>query len=455
MKLSIGVSTLGVAAIALGLSAAPLAAQESALVEYGKLRVKLDRDVPGKGRIAIPESSLPKPGRVRTHTEILIPDHPIDPPGVASSRSVSPAAVTSLAETPASLACVYRLVPQTAGCNPNTVSAVATGGSRVIAIVDAFHNPTVRADLRAFSTHFGLPDPVLQVVYCSATSCAGVTTPPPVDPGWAMEIALDVQAAHAMAPNAKIILVEAFSDLFSDILRAVDRAKQLVANAGGGQVSNSYGAPDDGSDMGYFSSQDGHFLKAGVVFFASTGDHKQGTTVADVEWPSTSPNVVAVGGTTILRNSMTNAFSSEKAWLDGGGGVSAYAARPSYQNVIPLGGAKRAVPDIAGDADPASGMAVRCAPSTCGQPISAGSWLVVGGTSLASPLLAGIANSAGHFRASSKLELQAIYNGLGSNRYNDITAGRCGNGANGAFVNAVAGWDRCTGVGTPRGPNGL
>jgi subtilase family serine protease len=344
------------------------------------------------------------------------------------------------------------LVAQSAGCNPDTFFTVANGGSNVIAIVDAFHNPTAKADLQFFSTFFGLPAPHLQVVYCSASSCAGVTTPPPADTGWAGEIALDVQAAHAMAPRAKIILVEAFSNSFADLMRAVDRAKQLVAAQGGGQVSNSYG----GSDAFSHTADDPHFVRAGVVFFASTGDHKSGTNVADVEWPSTSPNVVAVGGTTILRRSTTNAFVREQAWLDGGGGISTNEIRPSYQNVIhTLVGAMRGVPDISADADPASGMFVRCAPSSCGQPVAAGSWLVVGGTSLASPLMAGITNAAGNFRASSKAELISIYGNLGSAKYNDITTGKCGNGANGAFVNAVAGWDRCTGVGTPKGRTGL
>src|SRR5581483_6468988 len=142
-----------------------------------------------------------------------------------------------------------------------------------------------------------------------------------------------------------------------------------------------------------------------------------------------------------------------KAWLDGGGGLSGYAARPSYQNGISgIVGSKRGVPDISANADPASGMFVRCAITSCG---GTGAWLVIGGTSLASPLMAGIANAAGHFRASSKSELTVIYNGLGGVRYNDVTTGQCGNGTNGAFVNAVAGSDKCTGVGTARGNTGL
>jgi len=445
-----------VAAVTAGifaLSISSLAAQDSGLVQYGTLLVKPDRVIPGVGRVVIPESSLFKPGdqgrRARTHYLLLIPDSPIEPPHFgATPNVVTPAATTSLSETPASLACVYRLVAQSLGCNPNTFFTVANGGSQAIGIIDWYDNPTVKADLQYFSTYFHLPAPKIEVVYCSAATCTGVTTPPPANQSTAGEIALDVQAAHAMAPHAKIILVEAFSNSYTDLMRAEDRAAQLVAAAGGGQVSNSWG----GSDSAGETSLDSHFVHTGVVFFASTGDHKGGTNVADVEWPSTSPNVVAVGGTTILRTSSTKAFSSEKAWLDGGGGISANEARPAYQNGIQSAvGNRRGVPDIAGEADPASGMYVRCQATSCGH----GPWLVIGGTSLASPLLAGIANAAAKFRASSKSELTTIYSGLGGAKYNDIHAGKCGNGTGGAFVNAISGWDRCTGVGTPKGKTGL
>ena len=115
-------------------------------------------------------------------------------------------------------------------------------------------------------------------------------------------------------------------------------------------------------------------------------------------------------------------------------------------------GAHRGAPDVSADADPASGMWVYCSKTACG---GSGAWWIVGGTSLASPLIAGIANNAGHFRPSSVSELTVIYNELGGPRFNDIATGKCGNGANGAFVNAITGWDRCTGVGTPKGKIGL
>ncbi|HVZ54786.1 MAG TPA: S53 family peptidase [Pseudolabrys sp.] len=451
------------AAIAAGIAALTFsgpgfAADHSDLVSYGALRAKPIEVIPHVGTIVIPESSIEHAGdiglRAHTHSRVLIPAQPVEPPEAGTvSNSTSPLLTTT--ETPASLACVYRLVAQTYGCNPTKVSKVAAGGSKAIAIVDAYHNKTALNDLKTFSTHFKLPAPNLTVVYCSSTTCTGVTKPPPAcqtsdQCGWALEIALDLDAAHAMAPHAKLYLVEANSNSYVDLMRAEDRAAQLVAAAGGGQVTNSWG----GSDFKQETSYDSHFVKNKVVFFASTGDHKcsGAPTCPDVEYPSVSPNVVGVGGTTINRTN-AKAFSSESAWIYGGGGLSKYEKRPSYQNKVQNRvGAHRGAPDVSADADPASGMWVRCSTAACG---GSSAWYIVGGTSLASPLIAGITNNAGHFRASSAAELTTIYNELGGARFNDITSGKCGNGTNGALVPAITGWDRCTGVGTPKGKAGL
>ncbi len=450
-RIGLAAVAASVAVVAMAFSAH--AADEPRLVSYGALRAMPIQVLPGLGTIVIPDSSIEKPGdigrRVHTHSRVLIPDVPVEPPPVgAVSNAVSP--LVTMTETPASLACVYRLVNQTNGCDPKKVSKVAAGGSKAVAIVDAYHNKTALADLQTFSTHFGLPSPNLTVVYCSAQSCTNVTKPPPVDTGWALEIALDLDASHAMAPHAKLFLVEAYSSSFTDMFRAVDRAAQLVAGAGGGQESNSWG----GTDFTGEKSFDSHFVKSNVVFFASTGDHKctGAPNCPDIEYPSTSPNVVAVGGTTINRTK-TNAFSSESSWINTGGGLSANEPRPAFQNGIASRvGTHRGVPDVSADADPASGMWVYCSKSACG---GSGAWWIVGGTSLASPLIAGIANNAGHFRASSNAELTVLYNELGGPLFNDIATGKCGNGTNGALVPAVSGWDRCTGVGTPKGKNGL
>src|SRR4051794_30832235 len=163
--------------------------------------------------------------------------HPTPPPGAAPPALHGPNPTVPPGpgnfETPASLACIYGLVPKTLACNPNKVTANVVGGSRAIAIVDAFDDPTVRADLKFYAAQFGLPaitSSNFQVVFATGTR-------PPRDDGWGLEIALDVEMAHALAPKAKVILVEAASDSFADLLFAEKKAAALVAAAGGGEVS--------------------------------------------------------------------------------------------------------------------------------------------------------------------------------------------------------------------------
>ena len=220
-------------------------------------------------------------------------------------------------ETPASLACIYRLVSPQSGCNPNTVTANPLGGSHAIAIVDAYDYPTVMSDLGVFSNQFQLTAPTntkFQVVYASGQQ-------PPVDTDWNVEEALDIEWAHAMAPNANIYLVEAASNSYTDLMTAVSVANQLVAAAGGGEVSMSWGGSEFSLET--LSNYDGLFTRPGVVYFAAAGDSP------GVEWPSTSPNVVSVGGTSISRNSGTGLFQREVTWQSGGGGPSVYQTRPT------------------------------------------------------------------------------------------------------------------------------
>ena len=314
------------------------------------------------------------------------------------------------------------------GCNPNTVTAVPKGGSRTIAIVDAYDAPNALADLTTFCLQFGLPVPTnFQVVY-AASDGSMTTTPPPYDPGWEVEISLDVQWAHAMAPNAKIILVEAASKAGADLLGAVKLASNLVAAAGGGEISMSWGS----AELSVESPLDSYFSTPGIVYFAATGD-SPGT-----EWPSVSANVVAVGGTSVSRDPSNGAFIGEAAWGDGGGGVSAYIPKPSYQsNVKKLGSVYfRGVPDIAAVANPRTGVWVYIS--------NAQGWTVIGGTSVATPVVAGLVNNTGHFNASSNAELTAYYKT--PTQFNDVVQGICGPST--GYWAATA-WDFCTGLGSP------
>ncbi len=356
------------------------------------------------------------------------------PPAAASASSFNPNAVPvsgDYYETPASLACVYGFVTptNTNGCNPSNATAVITGGAgSSIAIVDAYHNPTALADLTTFSSEFGLPVPTtqtFQIVYASGTK------PPRVDPsgtgGWELESSLDIEWAHAMSPNAKIYLVEAASDSNTDLLTAVDKAASLVAGDTGGVVSMSWG----GSEFSGESANDKHFQKANVTFFASTGD------APGTEWPSVSPYVVAVGGTSISRNPANGSYAAEIAWQQTGSGISSQVPRPVFQaGVSSIVGTQRGVPDIAGVADPDTGVWVYSGYN--------GGWFVVGGTSVASPVAAGIVSHEGLKYASFQGFLTNLYaNNVGNIR--DIGVGNCGPYA-GYFAGTT--YDLCSGLGS-------
>jgi len=382
---------------------------------------------PVGGKVLIPDSSIERStdiGRfAHTNIQVFLPGE-----SLRNEQTAGPPYAGYAYETPASLACVYGLVKAVTGCNPNTVTAVPTGGGRMIALVDAYDAPNAASDLAIFSAQFGLPAANFQVVYASGTK-------PAYDMGWEFEESLDVQWAHAMAPNARIVLVEAASNGFSDLMTAEDVASRMVNAAGGGEVSNSWGGGEFSGETTY----DSHFLKAGVVFVASAGDWP-GTS-----WPATSPNVVAAGGTTVRRNPSTGNYEAEVPWDAAGGGISAVEARPSYQSGISsIVGNYRGVPDLSFDSNPVTGVWV--------YDTNVGGWNIVGGTSVASPSLAGILNLAGRFYTSSSAELTTIYNNRAvAADFSDITSGYCGPYAG---YSAASGWDFCTGVGTDKGTAG-
>ena len=312
------------------------------------------------------------------------------------------------------------------------------GSGQTIAIIDAFDNPTIASDLTAFSTTFGLPAANFVKAIPNGNSFAPVSTPggttPAYNGSWAFEIALDVQWAHAIAPKAKILLVEAASDNSNDLFNAVDYA---VAQ-GASQVSMSFG----GAEFNGVSGIDSHFSKPNVSFFASAGDNG-----AEVEFPAVSPYVVGVGGTTISLDSAGNKLS-ETTWNGSGGGTSVYVARPSYQAGFQAS-SKRGVPDIAYNADPSSGVYV----------ILNGSYYSVGGTSAGAPQWAGLAALVNQGRTANGLPTigtglayglnSALYALAGGTSYTnpsgdfaDITTGSNGNVA-------TTGYDTATGLGSP------
>jgi kumamolisin len=358
-------------------------------------------------------------------------------------------------ETPASLACVYRVVQPIRGCNPNSTVNVPNGGSQTIAVVDAFDDPNAAADLAYFSSQFGLPFSTskFKVIYAQGTK-------PGVDPtgGWELEEALDIEYSHAMAPHAMLYLVEANSNSFSDLVSAVLVAANLVrcgktttcpSNASGkGEVSMSWGSGEFDTETNY----DWVFTAPNVVYLSATGD------VTGPSYPSVSPNVIAVGGTSTARSLNTGNLIQEIAWSDGGGGLSFYEPVPPYQSSLPswLTQGARATPDISADANPSNGYWVYVSYPIAGQD-NPSNWWIVGGTSASNALLTGIINAgataSGQFAASTHAELTRLYNDYAnSSTYHanlwDITYGAC-NYYSGTF--SVGGYDLCTGLGSPKG----
>jgi subtilase family serine protease len=399
-----------------------------------------DLPLPG-GHAYLPESSIQRPAdrgvRAHTHLQFFVPDG-----GLPMTAANTPG---GFYETPASLACVYHLVTAITGCSPARATAVSAHGNNVIAIVDAYDNPNAQADLAQFAAEFGLPAPSkanFEVVYAKKGSSTTTTTPPPEDStgGWELEESLDVQMAHAMAPHAKVILVEAHSSSFSDLFPAVTLASNLVAAAGGGEVSMSWGTGDFAGETAY----DTYFQTPGVVYFASAGDS------AGVSYPSSSPYVVSAGGTTINRNAATGNYEAESAWGYTGGGATPNEPTPSYQSALAstLGG-DRGTPDLAFNADPRTGVWIY---DTFPYEGTASTWWIVGGTSESSPGLAGLVNAAGGFAQSTNAELTLAYGNRGNAKdFHDVTLGNCGDYAG---LLAAKGWDFCTGIGSIYGLTG-
>lgn len=325
------------------------------------------------------------------------------------------------------------------------------GGGQTIAIVDAYHDPNALSDLNQFNSQYGYASLSTCASLTQTTACFAQEDPqglPKVNSGWVLEESLDIEWAHAEAPAAKIILVEAASNSLTNLINAVKYANSINAT----EVSMSWG----GSESSTETSSDSAFTHAGTLYTASSGDSGHGT-----EYPSASPYVVAVGGTTLNGCSGTSCtnFSSETAWSSSGGGASTVETLPSYQanytgevagapysstNTIgTLTGGYRGVPDVSFDANPNTGVSVFDSTRYQGQ----SGWFTLGGTSVGSPNWAGIL-AAGAASGSTALQGDAaIYSGGYSTHLRDIASGT--NGTCGTDCTAAAGYDLVTGLGSP------
>jgi len=366
-------------------------------------------------RYILPESSVVRPGDagVRAHTNIIL---------VLPEKQEIGSNGAPIAENPLSLACIYHLVKATKGC-PKTSKVLPTGGTKAIALVDAYDNPDAATDIKTFAAAYGYGTPDFTVVK--------VGNPPP-DSGWALEESLDIEYAFGMAPKAKIYLVEANSNSDSDLYAAEDKATKLLQAAGGGEASNSW----QGGEYSGETGDDSHFKGKGVVYFASSGDSG-----GQVGYPSVSPFVVSVGGTYIARDGSGN-FLYEEGWSDAGGGPSQFEKRPSYQNIIKkIVGTKRGTPDFSSEASNVSYVVIY-------SQYGCGGWCGVGGTSVSSPTMAGVVNAAGTFAASTNAELTEAYKDYATAKkykadWTDVTRGNAGQ------YQCKKGWEYCTGIGSP------
>lgn len=358
---------------------------------------------------------------------------------------------------------------------------------QTLALVDAYDDPTIEHDLEIFDKQYGLLPCTTANKCFTKVVMHSAGKPAPTDAGWAQEISTDVELAHGLCPECKIALVEAYSNKNEDLEAAEREAESLGAT----EISNSWGGPE----LGITVNEDEHdaFNDPGVVITASAGDEGYLDWGAEVEaergyadYPASSPHVVAVGGTR-LSLSAGGAWHEETVWNGdgaGGGGCSTVLEAPSWQkNVLdwPLVGCgeHRAVADVSADADPYTGVSVYDSTPVIEEGKEYSGWSVIGGTSVASPIIAAtyaLAGGAGKEPNGEtvKYPAQTLYENLAFEplRLHDVTSGSNGECTRGFESTGVSrcntveegkscsqnvicvahtGYDGPSGVGTPDG----
>jgi subtilase family serine protease len=314
------------------------------------------------------------------------------------------------------------------GLNPADLQAAyslpgATNGfGQTVAIVDANDDPNAESDLAVYRAQFGLPPCTTANGCFRKVAQDGTTNYPRGNTGWAEEISLDLDMVSAICPNCHILLVEARFATTNALGTAVNEAAALHAT----EISNSYGG-GDASDVSFYNHP-------GIAITASSGDSAYG-----VEYPASSHWVTAVGGTNLQRSGTARGWT-ETAWSDAGSGCSTLNAALSGAAAFNTGCSKRAVADVSAVADPATGVSVY---DTYG---GVGGWLVFGGTSVSSPIIASVYALAGN---AASIDNNYPYTHSGS--LWDVTSGSNGTCPTSQWCNARVGWDGPTGLGTPNG----
>ena len=303
-----------------------------------------------------------------------------------------------------------------------TSASANNGAGKVIAIVDAYGYPTAESDLQVYRSQFGLPTCTVANGCLIIRNQNGGTSPPRSDTGWDQEQALDLDMASAICPNCKILLVQATTNSFANLAAAVDYA---ASYAGVVAISNSYGGSEYSSEVNDQSHYNNPTTR-GIAVTVSSGDNGYG-----VEFPAASSNATAVGGTHLVLG------SPETVWSGAGSGCSAYITKPNWQT--DTGCARRTVADVSAVADPNTGVAVY-GPSSR----SHSAWLVFGGTSVASPIIAGVYAVSG-----SVVPLSTTYGNPGG--FHDVTSGSNGSCGGTYLCTGMPGYDGPSGLGTPNG----
>ncbi len=316
------------------------------------------------------------------------------------------------------------------GYGPNdllSAYALPSGGSgQTVGIVDAYDDPNAESDLGVYRSQFGLPPCTTANGCFRKVNQNGGTSYPRANTGWAEEISLDLDMVSAICPACHILLVEATSNSLANLGAAVNEAASLGAVA----ISNSYGGGEYSSETG---DEQTYYNHPGIAVTASSGDNGYG-----VEFPAASQFVTAVGGTSLTRAGTSRGWA-ETVWSGAGSGCSAYITKPSWQKDPSC--SKRTVADVAADADPNTGVAVYDT-----YRVHPGGWLVFGGTSVASPIIASTYALAGG----------SVNYGAGSysapaGSLNDVTSGSNGSCGGSYLCTGGAGYDGPTGNGTPNG----
>jgi MYXO-CTERM domain-containing protein len=312
----------------------------------------------------------------------------------------------------------------------------AVVGKPTVALVLAFGYRALEADLAVYRSQYGLPPCTVDNGCLRIVNQRGQTSPLPPDPpasdNWTVETALDVDMVSAACPLCNILVVQADDNNGEGLFVAQDTAVAMGATV----ISNSWGAPEEpGTPPSRIEATEAHFNHPGVAIFAAAGDDGYNDGGDGPDYPATSAYVIAVGGTRLLQVTNNARGWIETAWTKGGSACSLAIPKPAYQTTSPC--AFKATADVAAVGDPASGVAVYNA--------SVGGWIVAGGTSASSPLIAAIFAGTGN-----GAQISGAFLGANTDKLNDVTIGN--NGACGSMTvlcNAGVGWDGPSGYGTP------